>query len=562
MKSLSDADVKKMLDSSFTASKTGEIVRAKIIKRTENGVLLNLGLKAEGFLPLDEFTDPGDAAVNGEVYVFLEALEDRDGFPVISKRKADFQLAWDKIKHLYESGELATAMIRKRIKGGFAVDLIGVEAFLPSSQIEFKSQIDVDSILGQKIDVKIVKINMMRKNIVVSRRMAVEEEQAKARKKIFGKMKVGDVIDGMVRNITDFGAFIDIGGIDALLHITDISWSKITHPAELVKINDQIKVKVLVMDRETGRVAVGLKQLTAHPWEKIENKYPVGTRITGKVTSVVDYGAFVEIEKGIEGLVHVSEMSWKKDIKDPFHLLKVNDTVDAVVLSVARDERRISLGMKQTQPDPWSTVDEQFQVGQKAVVQVTNLKDFGAFVQLVDGVEGLIHINDFFWDKKVKKPSDFLKKGQKVEAVIRSIDRKGRRISLSIKHTKEDPFTQFIRKHNEGAKITGKVSDILPKGIRLMLEGGIEEFIPLNYLARRGKKPKDLYQLGEEIEVVIRKISPRLRQIILSEKELHKPSPKKKEAPKAKPVDRFTIGDIIGVQGAQEEPDETRQENQ
>ncbi len=560
MKSLSNEDVKKLLDSSFTGLKVGEIVKAKIIKKTENGVLLNLGLKAEGFLPIDEFTDPSDVVVNNDVYVFLEAFEDRDGFPVISKKKADFQLAWDKIKHLYENGELATATIRKRIKGGFAVDLIGVEAFLPSSQIEFKSQIDVDSIVSQKIGVKIVKINMMRKNIVVSRRLAVEEEQAKARKKIFSKIKVGDVIDGTVRNITDFGAFIDIGGIDALLHITDISWSKITHPAEVVKINDQIKVKVLVMDRETGRVAVGLKQLTAHPWEKIEKKYPVGTRITGKVTSVVDYGAFIEIEKGIEGLVHVSEMSWKKDVKDPSQLLKVGDSVEAVVLSIARDERRISLGMKQTQPDPWSTVDEQFQVGQKVIVQVTNLKDFGAFVQLVDGVEGLIHINDFFWDKKIKKTSDFLKKGQKVEAVIRSIDRKNRRISLSIKHTKEDPFSQFVEKHKEGDKITGKVSDILPKGIRLILEGGIEEFVPVNYLARRGKKPKDLYQLGEEIEVLIRKISPRLRQIILSEKELHKPAPKKKEVAKPKPVDTFTIGDIIGVQGIQEEEIENTEE--
>lgn len=547
MKSYSEEEMNKLLEASFVTPREGEIVKGTIIKQTENGVLLNLGLKAEGFLPIEEFASPEDAFVGKEVYVFLEAYEDRDGFPVISKKKADFQLAWDQIKHLYENGELATAKIRKRIKGGFAVDIIGVEAFLPSSQIEFKSQADIDAAVGQKIEVKIVKINMMRKNIVVSRKLAVEEEQAKARKKIFNKVKEGDVINGVVRNITDFGAFIDIGGIDALLHITDISWSKITHPAEVVKINDKIKVKVLVMDRETGRIAVGLKQLSPHPWLKIEKKYPVGTKIKGKVTSVVDYGAFIEIEKGVEGLVHVSEMSWTKDIKDPTKILKVGDTVEAVVLSIAREERRISLGIKQTKPDPWSTVDEKFKVGQKVVVKVTNLKDFGAFVQLMDGVEGLIHVNDFFWDKKVKKASDYLKKGQKIEAVIRTIDRKNRRISLSIKHTKEDPFTKFTEAHSEGSTITGKVSDILPKGIRLMLENGIEEFIPANYLARRGKKPKDLYKLGEEIEVLIKKINPRLRRIILSEKELHKPPVKKKETVKPKPTDKFTIGDILDL---------------
>jgi small subunit ribosomal protein S1 len=555
MKSYSEDEMKKLLEASFVTPREGEIIKASVIKKTENGVLLNLGLKAEGFLPLEEFANVDDAAVGKDVYVFLEAYEDRDGFPVISKKKADFQLAWDKIKHLYENGELAMASLKKRIKGGFAVDIIGVEAFLPSSQIEFKSQAEIDAAIGNKVDVKIVKINMMRKNIVVSRRLAVEEEQAKARKKIFSKIKIGDLIEGTVRNITDFGAFIDIGGIDALLHITDISWSKITHPAEILKVGNKIKVKVLVMDRESGRIAVGLKQLSPHPWAKIEKNFPVGTKIKGKVTSVVDYGAFVEIEKGVEGLVHVSEMSWKKDVKDPAKILKVGDSVEAVVLSIARDERRISLGMKQTKPDPWSMVDEKFEVGQRVIVKVTNLKDFGAFVQLIDGVEGLIHVNDFFWDKKVKKASDYLKKGQKVEAIIRTIDRKNRRISLSIKHTKEDPFNMFTDSHAEGAKIIGKVSDILPKGIRLMLEGSIEEFIPANYLARRGKKPKDLYKLGEEVEVIIRKINPRLRRIILSEKELQKPPAKKKEPVKPKPTDKFTIGDILGAQ--KEELDKT-----
>jgi len=550
MKSYSQQEMNKLLEASYVTPKEGDIMKATIIKLTNKGVLLDIGLKAEGFLPMEEFTSSEEAVVGKEIYVFLEAYEDRDGFPIISKKKADFQLAWDKIKHLYENGELAQCTIRKRIKGGYAVDLIGVEAFLPSSQIEFRGQVDGGALIGQEVGVKIVKINMMRKNIVVSRKIALEEKQVKARKKIFTKIKVGEVIEGFVRNITDFGAFIDIGGIDALLHITDISWSKITHPTEVLKINDKLSVKVLVMDRETGRIAVGLKQLSPHPWEAIENKYMIGSKVKGKVISVVDYGAFIELEKGIEGLVHISEMSWTKEVKSPASILSVGDIVEAVVLSVDRDQRRISLGLKQTQPDPWSTVDEKLQAGQRVVVKVTNLKDFGAFVQIIDGVEGLIHVNDFFWDKKVKRASDYLKKGQKVEAIIRSIDRRNRRISLSIKHAKEDPFTQFTEKNPEGSKVMGKVSDILPKGLRVMLEGGIEEFIPLNYLARRGKQPKDSYKLGEELEIIIKKINPRLRRIILSEKELHKLPARKKEKEKEvvkQGPEKFTIGDILGL---------------
>lgn len=554
MKEITREDLNTLLEGSMVAPREGDIVKATVIKKTQNGILLNLGLKAEGFLPLEEFTDLDNIQEGKIIHVYLEAYENRDGFPIISKKKADFQLAWDRIKHIYDNGETALCTIKKRIKGGYSVDLMGVEAFMPSSQIDYKSQGDSESLIGQKADVKIVKINMLRKNIVVSRKMALEEEQAKARKRIFGKMKVGDIIDGTVRNLTDFGAFIDIGGIDALLHITDISWFKITHPAEVVKPGDKIQIKVLIMDRDTGRVAVGLKQLSMHPWEAIETKYPVGTRVKGRVTSVVDYGAFVELEKGIEGLIHISEMSWTKDVKDPSSLLKVGDITEAVVLSIDRNEQRISLGMKQTMPDPWSTVDERLTVGEKVVVKVMNLKDFGAFVQIIDGVEGLIHVNDFFWDKKVKKASDYLRKGQKVEAVICSVDRKNRRISLSIKHCKEDPFTKFAETHAEGSKITGKISDILPKGIRLVLEGGVEEFIPANYLARRGKKPKDLYTLGEEIETTVRKVNTRLRRIILSEKEIHKAAPRKKETPKPAP-DKFTFGDILDSQKQAEQRD-------
>ncbi len=543
----SHEDLNKLLEESYVTHQEGDIIKATIIKRTKNGVLVNLGLKAEGFLPYEEFSNPDDAVEGKEVFVFLEAFEDREGFPVISKKKADFQLAWDKIKHIYENGEIAEALIRKRIKGGFTIDLLGVDAFLPSSQIDFKPQTNPDALIGQKIGVKIVKINMLRKNIVVSRKLAIEAEQEEVRKRIFSKIKVGDVIEGTVRNIADYGAFIDIGGIDALLHISDMSWTKLTHPGEAVKLNDRLKVKVLSLDKASGRISVGLKQLMPHPWEAIEKKYPPGTKIKGKVVNIVEYGAFIELEKDIQGFVHVSDMAWSKDIKDPNALVKVGDVIDAIVLSVDRDERKIYLGIKQTQPDPWSVVDERYQVGQKVTVKITNLKDFGAFVRLPDGLDGLIHVNDFFWDKKVKKASDYFKKGQKIEAVIRSIDRKNRKISLSIKHLQEDPFVKLMEKYPDGSKIIGKVSDILPKGIRVVLEGNCEEFIPTKYLERKGKNLKDLYKIDEELELVVRKYNTKLRRIILAEKGFSKSAVKKKEKEEVKPTaDKITIGDIIG----------------
>ncbi|MEO0128812.1 MAG: 30S ribosomal protein S1 [candidate division WOR-3 bacterium] len=543
----SQEELNKLLEESYVTHQEGDIIKATIIKRTKNGVLVNLGLKAEGFLPYEEFSNPDDAVEGKEIYVFLETFENREGFPVISKKKADFQLAWDKIKHIYENGEIAEATIRKRIKGGYTVDLLGVDAFLPSSQIDFKPQTNPDAIIGQKIGVKIVKINMLRKNIVVSRKLAVEAEQEEVRKRIFGKIKVGDVIEGTVRNIADYGAFIDIGGIDALLHISDISWTKLTHPGEAVKLNERLKVKVLSLDKSSGRISVGLKQLMPHPWEAIEKKYPPGTKIKGKIINIVEYGAFIELEKDIQGFVHVSDMTWSKDIKDPNALVRVGDIVDAVVLSVDRDERRIYLGMKQTQPDPWSVVDEKYQIGQKVTVKITNLKDFGAFVRLPDGLDGLIHVNDFFWDKKVKKASDYFKKGQKIEAVIRSIDRKNRKISLSIKHLQEDPFVKLMEKYPDNSEITGKVSDILPKGLRVILEGNFEEFIPTKYLERKGKNLKDLYKIDEELELVVRKYNTKLRRIILAEKGFGKSAVKKKEKVEVKPAaDKITIGDIIG----------------
>lgn len=532
-------------EASFTNLKEGEIISGKIVKRIGSSVLVDLGLKSEGFLPLDEFKNLDEIVPGKEVSVFLETIENKEGFPVISKKKADFLTAWEQIKKMYENGEPAQAQVRKRIKGGFLVEIMGVDAFLPGSQIDVKSQADEKEITSREIGVKIVKLNWMRKNIVVSRRMLMEEEQEKAKRRIFEKVKVGDVIEGVVRNTTEFGAFVDIGGVDALLHVADLSWGKVTHPSEVLKIGDRIQVKMLSLDFGSGRISVGLKQLTPHPWDGIEERYPVGTKIKGRVTSVVDYGAFVELEKGVEGLVHISEMSWTKSIKHPSQILEESDIVEAMVLSIDRDNKRISLGIKQTKPDPWSVLDQKYSIGDRIDVKVKKLKEYGAFVELEEGIEGLIHLSDFSWTKKIKQPKEILKRGQKVEAVIIKLDRENRRIALSLKHTKEDPFEEFIAQYAEGDTLKAKVVDLLSQGVGVQLDHGIEEFIPASKLnIPRGKKTKDVLSLGSEVEVVIDKINHKTRRINLVDKVV-KETPEPVTPPDQPKEEKAYFGDFI-----------------
>ncbi|MEO0084936.1 MAG: 30S ribosomal protein S1 [candidate division WOR-3 bacterium] len=553
-------ELKDIYAQSFPTIKEGEIIKGKIIRKLENVVLVDMGLKSEGILPIEEFKNDEEIVEGKEVLVYLEALEDKEGFPVISKKKADFQLAWETIQQKAQSSEGVLATVRKKVKGGLAVEVLGLDAFLPGSHVDIRPVSNLDSLIGQTFEVKIISVNWMKKNIVVSRRMLLEEQAKKARAEALARIKVGDVVEGTVKTITEFGAFLDLGGIDALLHISDLAWNKVVHPKEFVNVGEKIKVKVLSADPETGRVTVGRKQLTPHPWDGIEEKYPIGSRVKGVVTTLAEYGAFVELEKGVEGLIHVSEMSWTKMIHHPSQILKIGDTVETVVLSIDKENRRISLGLKQTTPDPWSLIDEKYRVGQKVTGRIKSLKEFGAFVEIEEGIEGLIHNNDLSWTKKVKHPREVVRKDQKVETIILEIDKENRRIALGLKQTKEDPFYRFSKEYKEGDVVKARIIDLPKPGIVVNLPYGIEGFVPISQLARGAKKTKDKYKIGEEIELAITKIDLENRRIGLSEKALYKPSeeelaeagkPKRRGRRKAvevepqKEIDRFTLEDHL-----------------
>ncbi len=547
-------------DSSFPSLRVGEIVTGRVIKKLPNAVLVDLGLKAEGILPLEEFRNPDEVYEGQEIKVCLDALEDAEGFPAISKRKADFQLAWEQIKQKSESAEGVTATVVKRVKGGLAVEIMGLDAFLPGSQVDLRPVPNLDVFLGKQIEVKIISVNWFKKNIVVSRRVLLEERQEQARRELFSRLTVGDVVTGTVKTITDFGAFVDIGGVDALLHISDLAWNKVIHPKEVVNVGDELKVKVLSADPGSGRITVGLKQMTPHPWERVEEKYPIGARIKGRVTTLAEYGAFVELEKGIEGLIHISEMSWTKSLQHPSQILSVDQEVEAVVLNIDKENRRISLGLKQTMPDPWSLIDEKYHVGQRVVGKVTALKDFGAFVEIEEGIEGLIHNADISWTKRIKHPREELKRGQTVETIILGIDKENRRITLGLKQTQEDPFYRISKELKEGDVVCARIVDIPKPGLVVSLQYGIEGFVPASQLLREGKKIKETYQIGEELELKIIKIDLNCRRITLSERALHEQVETQEDTEydvqqEEEPTDRFTLEDHIRHMEDEEQSD-------
>jgi small subunit ribosomal protein S1 len=424
------------------------------------------------------------------------------------------------------------ATVIKRVKGGLQVEVLGLDAFLPGSQVDLRPVPNLDDLIGRQLEVKILSVNWYKKNIVVSRRLLLEERQVQLRKEIFSRIQTGDVIDGTVKTITDFGAFIDIGGIDALLHISDLAWNKVIHPGEVVSIGDQLKVKVLSLDQNTGRITVGLKQLTPHPWERVEEKYPVGSRVRGRVTTLAEYGAFVELEKGIEGLIHISEMSWTKSVHHPSQLLQADQEIETVVLNIDKENRRISLGLKQTMPDPWSLIDEKYHVGQKVQGKVRALKEFGAFVEIEEGIEGLIHNADVSWTKKIKHPREELHKGQELETIIIGIDKENRRITLGLKQTQEDPFYRVSKELKEGDVVKARIVDMPKPGVVVALPHDIEGFVPLTQLVRGGKKTKEKYQIGEELELKVVRVDLEHRRIALSERALHpEAEPVQSEAP-------------------------------
>ncbi len=497
----------------------GEIVRGTVLSIENNEVLVDVGFKSEGVIPLSEFADPGSLSVGQTVDVFLEKMENQDGLVVLSKQRADFVRVWDRVKEAHDSAQVVEGKLVRKIKGGVVVDLYGVEAFLPGSQIALRQVQNVDSLLGQNVSVKIIKLNKRRRNIVVSRRAVLEEERDRMKATILKDLAKDQVREGVVKNITDFGAFVDLGGIDGLLHITDMSWGRVSHPSELVKIGDKVRVKVLNFDPEKERISLGLKQLEAYPWEGVQEKYKVGDRLKGKVVSITDYGAFVELEKGVEGLIHVSEMSWTRHVRHPSKVVSIGDIIDAVVLKVDKANEKISLGLKQVEPDPWLTLDQKYPPGTRVKGKVRNLTNFGAFVELEEGIDGLVHVSDMSWTKRVAHPSEVLKKGDTVEVVILSIDKEHRRISLGLKQVSDDPWPKLAEKFPSGLVLSGTINRLFDRGAIVDLGDGIEGFVPLSQLGIDDlKRPNDAFEVGESLTMKVTRVDVANHRLILSVK--------------------------------------------
>jgi small subunit ribosomal protein S1 len=510
-------ELEQLYEESLKHIQEGEIVRGRVVHIGRDSVLVDVGYKSEGIIDLDEFPDQGrHLQVGEEVDVLLEEKEDSEGQVILSKEKANRIKIWDDISKKYDNNDVVDGVVVARIKGGLTVD-IGLKAFLPGSQIDLRPVRNLDKLIGERLQMRIIKLNKRRGNIVLSRRVLLEEERQRAKEKTLASLAEGQIIEGVVKNITEYGAFIDLGGIDGLLHITDMSWGRVSHPSELFAIGDKVRVMVLKFDQEHERVSLGLKQMTPDPWMDVAEKYPETSRVSGKVVSITDYGAFVELEEGIEGLVHVSQMSWARRTRHPSKIVNIGDTIEAVVLSVDRDKKRISLGMKQIEPNPWTTVDERYPVGSEVEGKVRNLTDFGAFIALEEGIDGLIHISDMSWTQRVKHPSEILKKGQKVRAVVLNVDKDNERLSLGLKQMELDPWTQVQTTYHVGQDVRVKVVKVTNFGAFAELEDGVEGLIHLSELSREKiTDPEEVVSVGQELDAKIIKIDIETRKIGLS----------------------------------------------
>ncbi|SYZ74275.1 30S ribosomal protein S1 [Candidatus Zixiibacteriota bacterium] len=506
-----------MYEGTIKDIKEGEIVSGTVLGVTRDDVIVDVGFKSEGIIPIGEFPEPINIAVGEKIDVYLEQIEDQNGQLVLSKQKADFMRVWDRIQDAHDSGELVQGRVMRRIKGGVVVDIMGVDAFLPGSQIALRQVPDFDALINSMMDLKIIKLNKNRRNIVVSRRVVLEEERESKKATLLKEIQVGQVREGIVKNVTDFGVFIDLSGVDGLLHITDMSWGRIKHPSEMVSLGDKISVKILDFDDRTSRISLGLKQLTPYPWENIEEKYPIGKKVTGRVVSITDYGAFVELEKGVEGLIHISEMSWTQHIKHPSKIMNVGDKIDAVVLSVDKENEKISLGIKQMEPDPWETIERKYPVGKIVSGKVRNLTAFGAFIELEEGIDGLIHISDMSWTKRIQHPSELMKKGDKIEVKILRIDHENRRISLGFKQLKDDPWPEIARKFSIGSESLGTISRVLDRGVTVDLDGEVEGFVPTAQLGKPDlANPADVFNEGDQLPLQVIELDKAAHKIVLS----------------------------------------------
>ena len=495
----------------------GKVVTGKISQVNDQEVLVDVNYKSEGVIDRAEFKDTDSLEIGSEIEVYVEKLEDEDGRLVLSKQRADFARVWERIRVAFENNEVVRGKLTKRIKGGVVVDLFGIDAFLPGSQIDLRQIPDINALIGQEFDLKVIKVNKARRNIVVSRRVVLEEERNKQRGDVLETLEKGQVRKGIVKNITDFGAFIDLGGVDGLLHITDMSYKRINHPTEMVQLGQEVEVMVLDFNDKKERISLGMKQLKPHPWKDIAERYPEGAIVKGKVVSITDYGAFVELDSGVEGLIHVSEMSWTQHVKHPSKILTIGQEVEAVVLKVEEDAERISLGMKQLESDPWDSIETELPPGARVVGEIRNIASFGAFVEIKEGVDGLIHVSDMSWTKKITHPNEMVKKGDKVECVVLAVDKEKRRISLSMKHLTEDPWDSVESTYPVDTEVKGKIIRMLDRGVVVELADGIEGFIPVSKLtAEYIKVPADAFKVGDEVPAVVTEIDQNNRKIYLS----------------------------------------------
>jgi small subunit ribosomal protein S1 len=536
----------------------GEIVRGTVVGITDQSVLVDIGYKSEGVVAREEFVDrQGNLTVKrgDEVDVLIKSLENQDGYAVLSRAAAMQVQSWERLRHAHQIQETITGRVVERIKGGLKVDLDGVPAFLPGSQIDVRPVRNLEAFLKQQIDVRVIKLNRKRGNVVVSRKAVLEESLSKKKAETLGNIEEGVILEGVVKNITDYGAFIDLGGIDGLLHIIDMSWGRIQSPTDVVKVGDSLQVKVLKFDREKERISLGYKQLLPDPWQSVAERFPRSSHVSGKVVSLTDYGAFIEIEPGVEGLVHVTEMTWSKRLKHPSKILSIGQEVEAVVLDADSNNRRISLGIKQITADPWETLPERYHIGSRVSGKVRSLTDFGAFVEIEDGIDGLVHVSDISWTKRIKHPSDVLKKGQQVDAVITNIDIEGRRLSLSIKDLEPNAWDRFFETHRLGDVIKGKVVRFANFGAFVEIEEGIEGLCHVSELSdSRVEKPEDAVKIGQVLQFKILKLDPGQKKIGLSARAVGKEDdPEDVRTYHETGAGMATLGDIANLLGTTSE---------
>jgi len=514
-------DIQDQYLGSISEISENQVLTGRVIGMNDKDILIDIGFKSEGLIDRSEFPQNALPQIGDQIEVYLEYLEDRNGNLVLSKEKADFMRRWRDIREYYEKEKTFTCKILRRIKGGMIVDIDGLQGFLPGSQIDFRPIKDFDQYLDQELEVRVVKLNEARKNIVVSHKVIIEDSLKEKREELLADMEIGQIMEGRVKNITDFGVFIDLGGIDGLLHITDLSWGRVNHPSEVVKLDETLSIKIIDYDKEKQRVSLGLKQLLPHPWENVEENYPMGSNVKGKIVSLTNYGAFVELEAGVEGLIHVSEMSWTRHIKNASEMYSIGEEIKAGVLSIDTDERKISLGVKQLEPDPWDEIEEKIIVGSLQKGKVINITQFGVFVELEEGIEGLIHVSDLSWTKIIRHPKEMVQKEGNVEVRILEISREKRRIALGLKQVTDDPWPELMKKFETGKEITGEIIRILEKGIILQLEDDVEGIVPFGSGSKKNRKEVlTKFSAGDSLTGHVMEVKPDDKKVVVFIEEL------------------------------------------